>query len=58
MDEETRAHLDAMEGHTAFRGIDATLAAHTELMRSHTELMRNTNTLLDHGKRITDLEKK
>jgi hypothetical protein len=78
MDEETRAHLDAMEGRlmsridilqeqmvdrfrgvdTAFRRIDATLTAHTELMRSHTEMMRNTNTPLDHGKRITDLEKK
>jgi hypothetical protein len=52
MDDETKAHLDAMEARLMgrintlqeqmldrFRGVDATLAAHTELMRSTNMLL-------------------
>jgi hypothetical protein len=42
-----------------FRAVDLTLAAHTELMRSTNTLLNMlVNSSLDHGKRITDLEKK
>jgi hypothetical protein len=72
MDEETKAHLDAMEAHLMgrintlqeqmldrFRGVDIALASHTELMRSNNTLLTMlVATITDHGKRITGLENK